>query len=97
MIFLYIKTSKNRKEKVLHSIKKSCTINSIRFEKRFMFLVFFIKKQVSYTFRKIKQIFYTLINYGNILIHKIKKNIRKKLFVAKQKENVSEFISEMKK
>ena len=97
IIFLYFRTSKKDLKKVLHGIRKSCNIDSIRFEKRFLFFVFFIKKQFLKIFSKIKLIFYNFINHKNIVIHKTKKNIRKKLFVSEQKEKVSEFISEMKK
>ncbi len=81
----------------MHHIHKSCNIDSIRFEKRFIFIIFFLKKQIQIIFIHIKRIFLNLIYYKNNIIDKIKKYIRKHLFVSKQKENISEFISEMKK
>lgn len=97
IIILHYKTRKNTDEKLLHRLKKSCSINSVQFEKEFISFIFFIKKQRYRIFYKMKGIFYRLIGYKENVINKTKKNIRKKLFVETQKEKVSEFISEMKK
>lgn len=95
--FLYFKNIKKMNKERLHSLRESCIIDSVRFEKRFMFIVFFTKKQILLIYSKCKKIFLSFIKNKNILIKKTKKYFRKKLFIKKEEKKVSKFISEMKK
>ena len=97
LTFLYLGNVKKLRKERLHSLRKSCIIDSVRFEKRFLFIVFFIKKQILGILSRIKKIFWGLHKHKEILLKKTKKNIRKKLLIREEEKEVSEFISEMKK
>lgn len=97
ILFFHYKTRKNENKKLLHRIKKSCNIDSVRFEKRLLFLSYFIKKSSISILHSGKLILTKIIYHKNKIVDILKKSIRKKLFEKQEKEKVSDFISEMKK
>jgi len=96
IIFFVYLSKKNDSKNLLHNIKKSCNIDSVRFEKRLLFLRYFIKKNISLFLEKSKHTFYTLTHHKEKGIHIVKKTIRKKLFNQDDNTAVSEFISKLK-
>ena len=96
LVILVTVLKKNESKKLLHYIEKSCNIDSVRFEKRSLYLFYFIRKQVRALLRQSEKLFYKLTHHKEKTLHTIKRSVRKKLFVQGHKQNVSEFISKLK-
>lgn len=97
IIILWFSQEQKKRFQLLHSILKSCNIDSVRFEKKLVLFFFVIKRFKKKLLEKIKKIHTFFQSQSNSFLGKTKKSIRKKLFAPKQKENISEFISEMHK
>ncbi len=85
-----------KKIKILHYIKESCNIDSVRFEKRLKFFILSISRTIKSIVEYIILIHENINKYKNRLLNLIKKIIRKKLFVNNKRENISEYISGIK-
>lgn len=95
ILTLYIISKSNKS--LLLCVRESCSIDSVRFEKRFKYLTSFTRKVSVKISIYIRKFLFHFVKQRDKTLHEIKKMIRKKLFVNKQKEQVSEYISEMKK
>ena len=96
-IFILYRISREEKEDILHYLKKLYTIDIVRSEKKIKSflkilnfilkkIIIYILKIISFIERKMEQ-----------LIFRIKRYMRKKLFDKKGNEQVSKYVSEMKK
>ncbi|MGB0925206.1 MAG: hypothetical protein ACPGTS_00680 [Minisyncoccia bacterium] len=96
-VILFIIERKKTQENMLHYIKKSCNIDSIQFENNIILVKNTIKNIVFKIRMRIKKTLLILRHYFVKIVTSIKMFIRKKLVVTQQQEQVSDFISEMKK
>lgn len=96
LIFFTHLSRRNDSKNLLHNIKKSCNIDSVRFEKHLLFLKYFIKNNILKFLSKSKKTFYKLIHHKEKGIRVVKKTIRKKLYNQDNKTKVSEFMSKLK-
>ena len=97
IILSFIYKKNNQSEKLLHSICKSCNIDSVKFEKQMKQFASFLSNKRQKVYAYLTKILSQLIRLKNIFIQYLKKSIRKKLFKEQKVEKVSEYISEMKK
>ena len=97
IILALIYKKNNKSEKLLHSLCKSCNIDSVKFEKRLKLFISYIKKVIEKTNSFLKKIFRKVSIYKNNFLNYTKQGIRKKLFKKQKVEKVSEYISEIKK
>jgi len=96
LLIIFIILKKRTSKELLHYIKKSCNIDSIRFEKKVLFIVFYLKKLTLRIYSKIKRIVLLFFTYVRSLLSKTRAIIRKKLFSQKEHNKISEFISQLK-
>ena len=97
MFIIYLIAKEDNTQNVLQSFCKSCSIDSIKFEKRLNSCLFYIKKTQQKIFLYLMKAFHFLKNKWIYLISFIKRGIRKKLFKHEKKEKISEHLSKMKK
>ncbi len=95
-ILLFLEHKKTKKN-LLQIIKRSCSIDSVRFEKHLRFTQLTSINFKKYVYNLFHSLLKKIMKYGKLLINKLKYFIRKKLNSDTHKEKPSSFITQIKK
>lgn len=96
IFILYYGQEKGNRKKLLHSISKSCNIDSVKFEKKVYFVYFSLRKLTRKILSTSKRYFRKFSKFGKNILTSIKKKVRKKLFSEGQIDYPSNHISHIK-